>query len=194
MGKKSNLFALEILKPEPRGKSDFIGNRLSWATFDRPFTIPGSCWRDQFWIFCAWRFLRSPIISFSWAKGYAENLKNQSIQEILNFMWCRAIWFRVEETSLDADEFLRHNAGEFRSRDFSKYPVVHLLANWEIYGALNGGYGRYSREEKLPPVVAKAKTTSYFKTPISGPTSKAWSKLLSLDYGPINNFLNGWFQ
>ena len=56
------------------------------------------------------------------------------------------------------DEFFRHNAGEW-GNVLSYRPILPALGNWEMFGAINGGYG--SPADRSPIVRSRAKYKAY---------------------------------
>jgi hypothetical protein len=79
------------------------------------------------------------------------------------------------------DEFFRHNAGEW-GNVLSYRPILPALGNWEMFGAINGGYGNPT--DRSPVVRSRAKYKVYFDAPENG-TPEHQDNYYRVDYGPL---------
>ena len=79
------------------------------------------------------------------------------------------------------DEFFRYTAGE-RGRLLSRRPLLPALGNWELFAALNGGYG--TPADRTPVVRSRAKYKVYFDAPANG-TPAHQDNYYRIDYGPV---------
>ncbi len=79
------------------------------------------------------------------------------------------------------DEFWRQNAGELNTV-LSRRPLIPALGNWEMFAALNDGYG--TPQDRTPVVRSRAKYKTYFDSPPND-TEAHQDNYHRIDYGPV---------